>query len=229
VNDHDEFDHRELQALRDAARALPREIAPNSAAWTTIRDRIEQTRVRELLPSVNARTATDANARSAAGAGVESGTNAGPVADATTAASAVDSLQLKPVWWRSARGVALMAAALFLAVTTLVVQREEATNSAPSISIAADTAPAVMSAVFARYDGAATDLQNDLERRRPRLDPAMVAVLDSCLHTLNEAIHETQSALKNAPDNATIAGLLEVTYQQKLDLLRRASELSESF
>ncbi|GEM_PF-2495987 len=209
MNDHEEFDETALTALREAAQALPREIAPNPAAWANIRDRIEHTRVRELVPVANA--------------------EAKETSVTVAAEKSTRVLQPTRTWLRSTRGAALIAATLFMAVTTLVVPREDGVDGARPGALAADTAPAEMSTVFARYDGAATDLQNDLERRRPQLHPAMVAVLDSCLHTLNEAIDDTQRALKDAPDNATIAGLLEVAYQQKLDLLRRATELSESF
>ncbi|MBC8089544.1 MAG: hypothetical protein H7Z40_19950 [Phycisphaerae bacterium] len=208
MNGHEEFDETELQALRDAAGALPRELAPDPAAWASIRERIEATRVRELVPAVSAEPnaiSVDSNVDVAARVSRPSRT-----------------------WIRSRRGAALIAATLFVAVTTIVVRREGATDPVPPIVAAADTGESGMTQVFARYDGAATDLQNDLERRRPQLNPAMVAVLDSCLSTIDEAIHETRSALRDAPDNATIAELLEVTYLQKLDLLRRASELSES-
>lgn len=209
MNGPDEFDEKELQELHEKAQSLPRDIAPNPAAWAAIRDRIEQTRVRELVPTANAEVNT-----ASVNAELEESTRA---------------FRPSHSWMRSTRGAALIAATLFIAVTTVVVQRQGAIDTERPDSLAANSARDDLAGVFARYDGAATDLQNDLERRRPQLNAAMVAVLDSCLSTLDEAIHETQSALKDAPDNATIAGLLEVTYQQKLDLLRRASELSESF
>lgn len=188
MTSNEEFDEIELQALRAAAEALPREIAPNAAAWSNIRERIEQTRVRELVPVAP---------------------------------------RISRSWIRSTRGAVLVAASLFLVVTTVVVRQQGSIETVPSSPYAADTGRTDMAGVFARYDGAATDLVNDLERRRTLLNPAAVAVLDSALFTIDEAIRETRDALKDAPDNATIAGLLEVTYQQKLDLLRRASELSE--
>ena len=209
MNGNEGFDEAELQALRDAAHALPREIAPNPSAWVTIHARIEQARVRELVPVVQAET---------------NAVSVGATTDAST-----QRPQPRRSWMRSTRSAALIAATLFIAVTTIVVKREGALETARPNSHAADTGRTDMAGVFARYDGAATDLQNDLERRRLQLNPALVAVLDSCLNTIDEAIHETRSALRDAPDNATIAELLEVTYQQKLDLLRRAAELSESF
>ena len=60
---------------------------------------------------------------------------------------------------------------------------------------------------------------------RSRLQPEAVAVIDSCLTTIDRAIKESRTALTNAPDNTIIAELLQLTYQQKVDLLRRAAEL----
>lgn len=217
MNNDEEFDEAALNALRAAATALPKEIAPNTAAWGNIRDRIEQARVRELTPSAsigssaNAYPDTDANAE----------------APMPSVGQPARMRQPASSWFRSTRGTVLIAATLFIAVTTLVVRQQGSVEELHPSQFAADTGRTDMTGVFARYDGAATDLVNDLERRRPRLDPAAVAVLDSALYTIDEAIRETRDAMKDAPDNATIVGLLEVTYQQKLDLLRRASELSE--
>lgn len=218
---NDEFDDVELQALLQRARELPREIAANPAAWENIRKRVDETRVRALAPSSPA-SSVNGQAERASEA---------PLSADGIRHRAGSSRGLR-AWLQSPRGAALLAATLFIAVTTVVVtttdeQRTLTGNAAPLAEFAADTLRADMFGVFARYDGATTDLANDLERRRSRLNPTAVAVLDSCLNTINEAIYETRTALRDAPDNTIIAELLEVTYQHKLDLLRRASELSE--
>jgi len=70
-----------------------------------------------------------------------------------------------------------------------------------------------------------TDLTKELEQRRSRLQPEAIAVIDSCLTTIDRAIKESRTALAEEPNNTTIAELLQLTYQQKVDLLRRAAEL----
>lgn len=209
MHDNDEFDEAELQALRDRTKALPRDIPPAPEAWTNIRDRIERSRAREFTPR-------------------EELTAHVPPADGIiTVTPRRTSLQRT----QFALGA---AAALFIAVTTFVVMREGAQETAASTVAAAPeslsqgnspVASPSIELVFAQYDEATSDLAKDLEQRRSRLQPEAVAVIDSCLATIDRAIKESRSALTEAPDNTTIAELLQLTYQQKVDLLRRAAEL----
>lgn len=204
MTDHDEFDEKEMQALRRAVDALPSEVAPNDAAWSNIQSRIEASRVRALNSAQH-----DANGSEPA------------------SPQHVQPARARRSWIRSPLVTALIAASVLVAVTTLVVRKENATDDMPANQYATDSARVDMTGVFARYDGAATDLVNEFTRRRARLNPETVAVMDSCLTTIDNAIRETRTALAEAPDNTTIAELLQLTYQQKLDLLRRAAELSE--
>lgn len=204
----DEIDEIELQALLAKAKQLPREVAPAPESWTQIHDRIEATRVRALAPVAD----------------VDTG--------ATLTFQAPAPVNVHP-WYRSSRVVLAIAATLFIAVTALVVTRDRMVGESSSqVANAPDSLPqndakpsASISAVLAQYDEATSDLTKDLEQRRPRLQPEAVAVLDSCLTTIDRAIQESRTALQETPENTTIAELLQFTYQQKLDLLRRASEL----
>jgi len=209
MQNHDEFDEAELQAVRDRARALPRDIPPAPEAWANIRDRIERSRVREFTPRVESTTHV-------------------PPADGTTAFSPA---RTSPHRTRIALGA---AAALFIAVTTFAVLRE-GTDETPAGAVAGTPArlspedspvasPSIES-VFAQYDEATADLTKELEQRRSRLQPEAIAVIDSCLTTIDRAIKESRTALAEEPNNTTIAELLQLTYQQKVDLLRRAAEL----
>lgn len=200
MTEHDESDEKETRSLRRAIDALPREVAPSDGAWSNIHARIEASRVRALNPAQNS--------------------NHAPLDHS-------QPTRTSRSWIRSPLGTALIAASLLVAVTTIVVRKQGAIDVSSGSQYAIDTARAGMTGVFARYDGAATDLATDFARRRARLNPETVAVMDSCLTTIDNAIRETSTALAQAPDNTTIAELLEVTYQQKLDLLRRAAELSE--
>ena len=209
MRDNEEFDEAELQALREIANALPRDIPPAAEAWASIRDRIENSRVREFIPRA------------------ESTTHIPPADETIGRTPRRTAMQRTPI----ALGA---AAALFIAVTSFAVLREGGDETPVGIVTAAPeslsqgnspVASSSMESVFAQYDEATSDLVKELEQRRARLQPEAVAVIDRCLTTIDRAIKESRSALAKAPDNTTIAELLQLTYQQKVDLLRRAAEL----
>lgn len=103
----------------------------------------------------------------------------------------------------------------------------------PSVESAASSgggaaAPAALAAfatVEARYVLAASVLGATLDERRAQLDPATVATVERSLATIDAAIAEARAALANDPANATLTRLLAASYEQKVALLRRASEL----
>lgn len=214
----DEFDPVELRALLAKAKALRGDMPPRPEAWENIRGRIEALRVREL-PFMH----SDGIAPHKAESDASSGGHAIP--DRTL------PLPARHAWLRGPRTAMLAAAALFVAVTTTVVMsdpdrgRPQGTGTTGTVAEAPMSADTSMTPVYARYDNAADDLARDLNQRRTGLNPETMAVLDSCLTTLDNAIRESRSALATTPGNATIAELLQVTYEQKLDLLRRAADL----
>ena len=117
--------------------------------------------------------------------------------------------------WLAAAAVVLIAVSS--GITALVLRRR------PVSPLAVSAAPVV--AIYARYDAAAGDLVRELAARRARLDPATVAVLDSCLARIDAAIAEARTALGRDPRDAVVGELLSATYRQKLDLLKRAADL----
>jgi hypothetical protein len=204
----DELDPQRLRRLLDAVAELPRTAEPSRDAWPVIRDRIDAGRVRPI--------------------GAES-----PGVIATRPRRAL---------WFAAAAVLLIVASSGL--TVLLQRRSSAVPfaSAPPtapravVDTAAPPAPVpparvlpaasqVRDPVFSRYDAAAADLAADLRDRRARLDPATIAVLDSCLKRIDSAIAEARAALRADPGNTVVTKLLTVTYQQKLDLLKRAANL----
>jgi hypothetical protein len=214
----DELDPERLRRLLDSVAALPRSIEPARDAWPAIRDRIEAQRVRAIAPH-----------------------GVGPM----TARS-------RRIVWIAAAAVVLIA--LSSGVTMLVLRQRPApevaavarpsaqpasTEPAPAISqtpavpqATALAAPRVSQAarasvgeVFAHYDAAAEDLSHVLAESRSRLDPATVAVLDTCLTRIDQAIAEARTALGRDPRNAVLTELLTASYRQKLDLLKRVADL----
>ena len=208
-DDHDnhEFDALELQRLQLASEQLPREITPANDAWPLIRERIERGRVREL-------------GRAAPPLSVHRNRRRGALAVAATLLIAVSDAVA--TWKLNAPQSAV---GLTNPIAVAMTQSVDAGPKPTTISTSPQSVNATMSRSFERYQEAASDLAVSFKSRREHLDPATVAVLDSCLDTIDNAIAESRRTLKRTPDNATVTELLELTYQQKLDLLRRAVEL----
>lgn len=212
-NSDDEFDPILLQRLRDAVKDLPREAAPAGDTWPAIRARIESARVRALQPGVGTPKSFRFRQWHA-------------IAVAATLFIAVTTLFTARRTTNSTSGSAVVQGRLPAVAST----SPESTPSVPAppvpVAVPRVLAPA-LAVVFARYDVATRELASDWQLRRERLDPSAVAVLDSCLRTINAAIAESRETLVQSPDNTTVAELLQVTYQQKLDLLKRAADLPQ--
>ncbi len=69
-------------------------------------------------------------------------------------------------------------------------------------------------------------LQDLLDKQEPSLAPETVAQLKSSLHTIDEAILEARNALARDPANKMLIEMLSGTYRQKVDLLRRTTEMT---
>jgi len=61
--------------------------------------------------------------------------------------------------------------------------------------------------------------------QRSSLSPETIRTVDHSLAVVDSAIKEARSALLADPNNQVLVDLLSATYQRKLDLLRRTSEL----
>lgn len=126
-------------------------------------------------------------------------------------------------WAQMAAAAALVVAT---AATTVLVMRDDAPREA--VTAPPDGAPAMLAAfgpVEARYVLAADVLQETLDERRAMLDPVTIATIERSLATIDDAIAEARAALARDPGNGTISRLLASSYEQKVTLLRRASEL----
>jgi anti-sigma factor RsiW len=76
------------------------------------------------------------------------------------------------------------------------------------------------------YDAAVSDLERALDAGRSRLSPKTIQVLEKNLTRIDAAIAEARAALKADPANAYLNAHLANTMQQKLELLRQASQLA---
>ena len=196
----------ELRALLGALHALPREIPP----------------ARDLLPGIVAR--------------IEDAEQSAPAIDPaarrpalhTTGAPVVDN-----AWRRrtihSVR-VHLAAAAIVLIAlssltTALLLDRAGRPDGVVDIASATD---AQALAAEAKYREAAAELEALLREVRHALPPETARLFDQSLAIIDRALAETGTALRADPGNTTLTGIIIASYEKKLELLRRATELAET-
>lgn len=77
----------------------------------------------------------------------------------------------------------------------------------------------------APYEEAIRQLERELDRRRPNLDSATIAVVERNLRIIDAAIAEARAALQNDPSNVWLYQHLDNTTMRKIDLLRRAASM----
>ena len=76
------------------------------------------------------------------------------------------------------------------------------------------------------YLRTASTLQDVLDQQEASLAPETVAQLKASLRTIDEAILEARTALARDPANKLLVQMLSASYRQKVDLLRRTTELT---
>lgn len=76
------------------------------------------------------------------------------------------------------------------------------------------------------YLRTASRLQDLLDQQEGSLAPETVAQLRASLHAIDDAIMEARNALARDPANKLLVEMLSSSYRQKVDLLRRSTELT---
>jgi hypothetical protein len=114
--------------------------------------------------------------------------------------------------------------------TTVAAGPEAATPGAGvrDRSDAPQPSPVAVSFADAQYDAAVADLEKALKNGRGRLDASTVAIVEQNLQVIDRAIAQARQALDADPANSYLSSHLVETRRRKLDLLRRAAELSTS-
>jgi anti-sigma factor RsiW len=79
----------------------------------------------------------------------------------------------------------------------------------------------------AQYDAAVADLEKALKDGRGRLDTSTIAIVEHNLQIIDQAIEQARQALEADPANSYLSSHLVEARRRKLDLLRRAAELTE--
>ncbi|MEO8577827.1 MAG: hypothetical protein ABI556_14045 [Gemmatimonadales bacterium] len=200
----DTIDEESLRDLQARTAKLPREIEPPADAWAKIK--AEMDRTRDI------------------GQGVR--------------ASRVIALWQRPAFLAAA---ALLLVAGSSVITAVSLSRRNEGNddvTATRSSGATDRPVAsrgVAPATFAEftlvendYISTANRLSAILESGESQLSPETIAKLRESLRVIDAAILEARRALAADPANKQLIEMLSTSYSQKVDLLRRTTEMGRS-
>jgi len=122
------------------------------------------------------------------------------------------------------------AAAVILAVASVVLQRPTGTGPAPTpgsvetIAVRGGSAPVL--AAETDYVRATGQLMSALNARREGLSPETARAVDENLKTIDDALRQIREALEKDPGNRQLTKLLASTHQKKLDFLLRLLKLT---
>lgn len=137
-------------------------------------------------------------------------------------------------WWRpfTVAAAVLVVAAVSSSATYLYMMRDggEAASS-PTTAATRPTGetPASLAAFTVEennYLRTASILQELLDSQQGQLAPETIAQLKASLRTIDEAILEARNALARDPANRVLIEMLSASYRQKVDLLRRSTEMT---
>ena len=199
-------EHLRLLDVLSAARNAPRSVFPSDDLWPSLKEQLAA-RKTLVLP-------TDSGSEQSSVAGHNRPTRR----------------------WTSAPYLA--AAAILLVVLSSGITALVLRGGAGTDRLAVDTAqatpgksgaPVVLPAGFQQteleYNRTIRDLQSAVDAQRGRLSPETVQTVERSLAVVDSAIAEARGALLADPNNRVLVDLLSASYQRKLDLLRRTSEL----
>ena len=192
-----------LRALVAATGALPKSVLPDDDLWADLKASIDD-RKGIVLPT----TSPDVPAH------------------------AKRSRWQRPAWLAAA---AVVLVALSSATTVIVLRSNPDTKVVQNQPDSGATrlglgTPPVLPPSFRAAEGqymqTIQELRDAVDAQRAYLNPETVRTVDHSLAVVDSAIAEAREALLADPNNRTLVDLLSASYQRKLDLLRRTSELS---
>jgi hypothetical protein len=198
----DPTEEQKMAELSALVRQLPRDIDPPADAWSSIKAEMQK---------------------------------GAPVAS-------LDAVRRKPVLWQrpaflAAAGLVLVAVSSFM--TAAVMGWNDGitrVNRIPAVTAASHAAShesgpttlAEFASVENDYISTANQLSAVLESEKSTLSPATVAKLKESLRIIDAAIVEARRALAADPANRALIDMLNTSYNQKLDLLKRTTEMGRS-
>ena len=151
--------------------------------------------------------------------------------------NAVIPLQRSPRMWQQPAFLAA-AAAVLVASSSFITFEAMRGREVPRIPITTASARstrqpgpstfAEFASVENDYISSANQLSAVLESERSTLSPETVAKLKQSLAVIDAAIIEARRALAADPANRALVDMLNTSYNQKIDLLRRSTEMGQS-
>lgn len=198
----DPTEERKIEELTALARELPRDIEPPAEAWDSIKAEIQK-----VAPPAS-----------------------------------IDTIRRKPAIWQrpaflAAAALTLVAVSSFMTAAVMgwnqgIARADRTTvRTASTLAASHESGPATL-AEFASvendYISTANQLSAVLESEKTTLSPATVAKLKESLRIIDAAIVEARRALAADPANRALIDMLNTSYSQKLDLLKRTTEMGRS-
>ena len=77
-----------------------------------------------------------------------------------------------------------------------------------------------------KYTTAIDELQNLIDAQRASLPPSTLRLLEENMRLIDAAIRDSRAALQQNPENELINESLWSAYEQKLELVRRATNIT---
>lgn len=131
-----------------------------------------------------------------------------------------------PAWLRYAAAAAVvLAAALGAAFLLRRPAPPPALPEVPPAIAALSLQRAALRAMEADYGRARAELLPLLEQRRDLMSPETRMLVDRNLALIDQALKEIRAAVEKDPNNRQLMELLNQTYRQEKDLMRRAAAL----
>jgi anti-sigma factor RsiW len=133
-------------------------------------------------------------------------------------------------WWITPGRLA--AAAVVLIVGTASLTGVVMSSRSSAAGVARAQAPATVSVSWQAseraFQASVLELREQLEVLHDHLSPETVVKVERALATIDLAIAEGREALLRDPANAALSELLASNYRQKIELLRRMTQLASS-
>lgn len=152
------------------------------------------------------------------------------IADRIAEARRPAVLPFRRAWWTPAAGLAAAAAVVVALGATLVrvwspPAREGSATTAVIQEAAWTTDPSLLAAER-EYARATAQLMAALDARKASLPPGTVAAVEKDLITIDAALAQVRSAIRQDPGNTQLSHMLAATHQKKVDVLQRVVKLS---
>jgi len=152
------------------------------------------------------------------------------IADRITAARARPVPRVVRRGWWSPAGLAAAAAVVLALGATLArvwspAAREGAAGTGVVQEAAWTTDPSLLATERA-YARATAQLMAALDARKAALPPETVAAVERDLFTIDAALRQVRTALRQDPGNPQLSHMLASTHQKKVDALQRVVRLS---